>query len=288
MASAATFTVNVRGSLAGSKSTPCPATQTRERRRPDFPAAVMVVVWPRLAPAGKSQLSSGGVAIAWPPEERQGERETGRQGVSRLSKAPSTVGLNVNQPVTWLWRAGRPGPLLPRSSHPINSLIGVGSLTRCVGPALRRVEDLAGVDAELGVDGRGEILGREDSLHRRRSLAVGRADDLAAGRAAAGEHHRHGVGPVVAARRFGPAACDLGRAAEFARATTSVVSSKPALVEVLDQGGDGEFERRQLLRQSSKMLGVVVPAAVVERDERHAGLDQPPGQQSRWPNGLRP
>ena len=34
-----------------------------------------------------------------------------------------------------------------------------------------------------------------------------------------------------------------------------------------------------LLRQAAEDVGVVVPAAVVERDERHAGLDQPPGEQ---------
>ena len=45
--------------------------------------------------------------------------------------------------------------------------------------ALRRVQHLARVDAQLGVDRRHEVLGRQHALGRRVTLAVGGADDLA-------------------------------------------------------------------------------------------------------------
>ena len=70
---------------------------------------------------------------------------------------------------------------MKRTDHPISSLNGRGVADEVRGAALRRVEDLVGIDTQLGVDGGDEVLGREDSLDGRVALAVGRADDLSPG-----------------------------------------------------------------------------------------------------------
>src|SRR5439155_20151287 len=62
--------------------------------------------------------------------------------------------------------------------------------------ALRGVEDLARVDAELQIDRGREVLRAVRAANRAVAAHVGGADDLPARRAGAGEQHRHRVAPV--------------------------------------------------------------------------------------------
>ena len=58
-----------------------------------------------------------------------------------------------------------------------------------------------------------------------------------------------------------------------------VESSRPRSSQVLEQRRQGGVEHRDLLPAGDEVLAVPVPVAEVEVDDRHAGLDQPPGQQ---------
>ena len=61
---------------------------------------------------------------------------------------------------------------------------------------------------------------------------------------------------------------------------TSVSSQHAALGQVVEQGADGLIDDRQVLAQPLEVVGVRVPAdRLVDGDEAHARLDQPPGQQ---------
>ena len=62
---------------------------------------------------------------------------------------------------------------------------------------------------------------------------------------------------------------------------------QPGPVEVADERGEGLVERRQLAAHARRVMFVVhVPAAVGQRDEAHARLDQPPGQEHALAGGV--
>src|SRR5262249_14807618 len=88
---------------------------------------------------------------------------------------------------------------------------GRGVADKVCRAAVRRVEDLARVDAEFRVDRRDEVLRREHPLDRGEALHVRGPDDLTAGHAAAREQYAHRVRPVVADRVL----VDLWGAAEL-------------------------------------------------------------------------
>ena len=67
---------------------------------------------------------------------------------------------------------------------------------------------------------------------------------------------------------------------------TTVRFEQAGAVEVADQGGERLVERRHLAVHAGDDLGVHVPAAVVDRDEPHAGGDQPAGHQQPLAGGV--
>ena len=102
-------------------------------------------------------------------------------------------------------------------------------------PAVRGVEDLVGVDAELGVDRRGEVLRREDPLDGARSPCASVAPTT----------WPPGVPPPANRTDMAldqwsrPASLlILRRPAELAEGDDQRRVEQAALVEVLDQGGD--------------------------------------------------
>ena len=105
---------------------------------------------------------------------------------------------------------------------------------------------------------------------------VGGADGLAHLQAAAGQHHRQGARPVVAAGVL----VDPRRPAELAPDQHQGVLQHAPAVHVLHQAGPGHVELGQLLfLEDLEVVGVRVPAAGVDGDEGHARLDQPARQQ---------
>ena len=100
------------------------------------------------------------------------------------------------------------------------------------------------------------------------------------------------VGPAVVVAAG--VAVDLGRPAELAHHHDQRVVEQAPLAEVFDQRGDPLVERRgQGVLDRREVLRVRVPAelahaAVVDRDERDARLDQPAGQQARLADAVRP
>ena len=119
-------------------------------------------------------------------------------------------------------------------------------------------------------------------------IASLRADDAAALHAAAGEVHRPALRPVVAAA----GRVDPRRAAELGQVADQRVVQHAALVEVFDQRAVGLVVHRgddvlHALDRRERLRAVDVPGDLVEhgeervdRDEPHAGLDQPPGEQA--------
>ncbi len=135
------------------------------------------------------------------------------------------------------------------------------------------------IDAQHAVDRRGHV-GRADWLGRHLgSLFVGRADQLAPLHAGAGEQQRRGLLPVVAAGVF----VDLRRAAEFAETDDERILQQSAGRHVFDQRRKTLIELGQLLVQVFENLGVMVPAAVVDRHEPHVVLDEPARQEATLP-----
>ena len=82
-----------------------------------------------------------------------------------------------------------------------------------------------------------------------------------------------------------PSLLILGVRPNSPRAMTSVVSSRPRWSRSWISDGDGPLEDGQPLVARLEDADVMVPAAFVERDERHAGLDQPAGQQAALADG---
>ena len=138
-----------------------------------------------------------------------------------------------------------------------------------------------GVEAEPPVDRGGQVGGGDRVGGGVGAVAVAGAVDVAPLDAAAGEHGRVAVGPVVAAG----VAVDPGRPAELAERDDQGRVEQAAGVEVLDQGRQAPVgDRQQVVAVLVEDLEVGVPvlpllAEVVDVDERDAGLDQPAGQQ---------
>ncbi len=104
----------------------------------------------------------------------------------------------------------------------------------------------------------------------------GGADDLAHFEAAAGEEEGSEFAPVVAAAVF----VDFWGAAHFAAADDEDILGEAAVVEVLDEGGDGVVEgcgdvAHALVEGGVVFVGVEVPDEVCgDGDEAAAGLDE--------------
>ena len=128
---------------------------------------------------------------------------------------------------------------------------------------------------------------------------VAGAEHLPAADAAAGQQHRHGT-PSSGRGRRRPAPPERGSPIFGLRpislvTSTSVVVQQAALVQVVEQRREGPVElRQQAVLQAVEVVAVRVPAAAAlaqlveflvalpeDGDERHARLDQPPGQQHR-------
>ena len=136
-------------------------------------------------------------------------------------------------------------------NQPINSRMGVGSLTRWVGPAVGRVEDLARVDAELGVDGGGEVLGEST-----RSTAANPF-------LSAPTTCPPGVPPPANSTDMAldqwsrPASLlILRRAAKFAQGDHQRRLEQAAVIEVVDECRDGLVPARQALANKGRVATV--------------------------------
>ena len=132
------------------------------------------------------------------------------------------------------------------------------------------------INSHLGVKRAGEILRRINVFRGVVALHVGRADDLSRRHAGPGDKHRHRVRPVVAPDPV----VDLGRAPELAKQQHQRAVELAAVVKVVDQrrhaGVDPlDFFPERLLEN----VAVMIPAAVVNRDERHADPGQAASQQ---------
>ena len=142
-------------------------------------------------------------------------------------------------------------------------------------------------DAEQVEDRRRQVLRLDLARVRIGADGVAGAEHLRRPDAGAGQREAEDVAPVVAAAD----AVDLGRAAELADRHDQRLVQQPALVEVVDQRGEGDVElRAEDVLQPVGVLGVRVPHRVIDRvvarlarpvdvDEPHPGLDQPPGEQ---------
>src|SRR5437588_9683020 len=75
-------------------------------------------------------------------------------------------------------------------------------------------------------------------------------------------------------------AVDLRRPAELAEDHYQRARQQAALVKILNQRGQDLIEGRQPRLERLEERTVMVPAAVLDSNERHAGLDQAPSQQS--------
>src|SRR5262249_42966503 len=104
----------------------------------------------------------------------------------------------------------------------------------------------------------------------------GRAVDLPALDGAATDHHRPAAGPVVAAGVL----IDARRAAKLAHPQHHRVLPQAALVQLLDQRTHALVQTRAVaVANGREDVAVVVPAAQVDLDCRHALPDQSRGQQ---------
>src|SRR5262245_41355368 len=157
------------------------------------------------------------------------------------------------------------------------------------------------VDAEVSVDRRQDVLGRAGPLGGEFAARVGRTDHLPGPQPAAGKQDTLRVGPVIAAGALGVAAQPRG-AAEFAHRDDHYLAIEPAGVDILDQ----RRKRLVVIRQTRfhvvaevagthRIHDVIVPVGVLwavfrcvdrERDDRDAGLGQPPGQQATLAPGV--
>ena len=91
-----------------------------------------------------------------------------------------------------------------------------------------------------------------------------------------GHQHRHRAWPMIAARIL----VHLGVRPNSPERQDQGVIEQPAFVEVADQPGDALVELlHEVAAERLEDLGVMVPAAVVDRDETDAHFHQTPGEQ---------
>ena len=109
---------------------------------------------------------------------------------------------------------------------------------------------------------------------------VGRAVDVAALEAAAGQPHAEAVGVVVAADVL--LVLDDRQPAHLAAPVDQVVSSSPRCFRSRTRAAEGRSTLRHIVGQRLDDPAVVVPVLVAgaDLDEPHAALDQPAGDQA--------
>ena len=118
---------------------------------------------------------------------------------------------------------------------------------------------------------------------------VGGPDHLPAGGTATGKQDRHRTRPVVAARFCLPGERgELWGAAKLPQRDHHRGLEEPARVEIVDQRGDGLVPGGEPGLEGDKERAVVVPAAVVDRHERHPRLDEPAGEEGLLAEGVAP
>src|SRR5262249_40654897 len=103
-------------------------------------------------------------------------------------------------------------------------------------PAIGAVVVLGVIDAEDATDGGHEIDDADGTFGDGGGVAVGAADDLAAGDAAADQHGAPGPGVMVATAAAG----DLRAPAELAHPDDQRVLQQAAVAQVLHEGGHGQ------------------------------------------------
>ena len=121
-----------------------------------------------------------------------------------------------------------------------------GAAVEAEGPAEHVADLLRGVDADLAVDGRGEVGGGVTGGGGVGADLVGGAQDEAGAGAAAGDQRGEDAAPVVAPGAGGVGdgglLADARGAAELAGDDQEDVVGQAAGVEVFDQGGDAAVE----------------------------------------------
>ena len=162
-----------------------------------------------------------------------------------------------------------------------------GAAVEAEGPAEHVADLLRGVDADLAVDGRGEVGGGVTGGGGIGADLVGGAQDEAGAGAATGDQRGEDAAPVVAPGAGGVGdgglLADARGAAELAGDDQEDVVGQAAGVEVFDQGGDAAVEGgEQGVLEGREVVVVRVPVvhdAEVDLDEAHPGLDQSAGQE---------
>ena len=112
------------------------------------------------------------------------------------------------------------------------------------------------------------------------ALGVAGADDRAAPESAAADHGRVAQRVVMppAVPRGSPV--DLGRAAELAVPEDDRALQQPPLRQVFHQAGETLVEHGEVRLHGPEVVGVGVPPAPVDRDERDAVFHQAAGQEA--------
>ena len=105
------------------------------------------------------------------------------------------------------------------------------------------------------------------------SEVVGRSVDVTAFDATAGEKHREGSIVVVAAI----AALSHGRATEFAAPDDEGIVEKAAVLEVLDESGDGLVGVLAVFRERFVQTAVLVPGFMEKLNEADVALNESAG-----------
>ena len=125
-----------------------------------------------------------------------------------------------------------------------------------------------------------QIPGADGIQCRVGGVSAGGAEHRAGPGAAAGEHDRVAVGPVVATGVL----VDPGRSAELADTDDQGRLEQASLLEVRQEGREAPVEGRQHVLQAGVVLGVSVPLVTVllgpvDGDQWNPDLDQPPREQ---------
>ena len=170
--------------------------------------------------------------------------------------------------------------------HFPDGLSAMGDMDRS---SLQVVDRQGGVDAQLLVDRRRHVAGRDRTVDRVGGLLVGLAQHQASLGAAAGQDDETALWPVIASGL----GVDPWRATHLAHQHDEGRIEQSPLLEVVDQGGEHLVEDRQVVPAHVEVVGVQVPVipAVglfpVDADERRSGFDQATGHQATvGPDGV--